>query len=601
MPAQRQKLHGASTAESETPGLARSRIIWQRLVQTVRVHVFFGLSGWTLAAGVLALLVAFPLLIIGVSLFEPVSDRWEHLVFTQLGTYVTNSVILVLGVGLFTLLVGVSTAWLVAACDFPGRRFFEYALVLPLALPTYLVAITYAGAFGFAGSVYGTIQATLGNAAAVAIAGNIMSREVLIIVMGIVLYPYVYLISRASFMQQSHSVLEVARLLGRSPGSTFLRVSVPLARPAIAAGLSLVLMEVLNDYGAAKYFGVQTFTTGIFRVWSSYDSPDAAVRLAGMLLLFVILIVLFERMQRGHARYDNSVSAFRPGVRYRLRGFRAVAATGFILLVVTVGFFFPVGQLLYWAAGTPADLFDGRFLRMVLNSFGLAAAATALCVLTALILVYTARLHRTWLVRTIANVSVMGYAVPGAVIAIGVLLSLAWLDSTLDPLLRRYFGLSFGFLVTGSVLTLLFAYLVRFIAVSFQSIESGFQGVAEKMDESARSLGAGGFRTLLRIDLPLIRGPLLAAGLLAFVDILKELPLTLMLRPFNFDTLATRAFELAQDEMPALAAGPALLIVAIGLLPVFLINSYFTRNWHHESAGTEASVENVSERTSPRG
>jgi iron(III) transport system permease protein len=534
-------------------------------------------SGWTVAAAAAAVLLSLPLLVIAFGLLAPPTETWWHVASTVLSDYVINSARLVLGAGGLALVIGVGTAWLVTAFEFPGRRLFEWALILPLAVPAYIAAYTYAGMFDVTGPLQRLVRAVVPSLADEFLYLNVMHIGVVTLIFAFVLYPYVYLVARASFARQSATLLDAARVLGRGPGATFARVALPLARPAMAAGVLLVAMEVLNDYGAVKYYGVATFTTGIFRSWFGLGDLTSAIRLSAMLMLFVLALLAVERSQRSRAAFAGGQAAERPLLRARLTGRRAALAFTACLLPLLLGFVIPVAQLGYWAFGTAASVVDLSFLRLVMNTFLLAAAAAALCVAVALLLTYASRLNpRPWL-RRLARLTVLGYSMPGAVVAIGVLVPFAWLDHRVDGVMRSVFGIPTGLLLSGTLVALLFAYTVRFMAVAFLPVESGFTRICGRVDDAARSLGATPSCALRKVSLPLLRGTLLAAVILVFVDVLKELPLTLILRPFNFDTLATRAYQLATDELIAVSASYALVIILAGIIPVVLLNRVVTR------------------------
>jgi iron(III) transport system permease protein len=534
-------------------------------------------SGWTVAAVISALLLSLPLLVIAAGVFAPSSETWSHVVATVLSDYVINSLRLVVGAGLLALLIGMATAWLVTAHDFPGRRFFEWALILPLAVPAYIAAYTYAGMFDVTGPVQRVVRGAVPSLADEFLYINIMNISVVTLIFAFVLYPYVYLVARASFTRQSATLLEASRTLGRGPIATFMRIALPLARPAMAAGVGLVAMEVLNDYGAVKYFGVATFTTGIFRSWFGLGDLSSAIRLAAMLMLFVLALLALERTQRGRAAFAGGQASERPLLRSRLTGGHAAAAFFLCATPFLFGFAIPVAQLAYWAVGTAGATVNAGFVRLIGNTFLLAGGAALLCVALAVLLTYASRLNpRPWL-RRLARIPVLGYSMPGAVIAVGVLVPFAWLDHRVDGLMRSAFGIPTGLLLSGTLVALVFAYAVRFIAVAFLPVESGFSRICGRVDDAARSLGATPSCALRKISLPLLRGTLLGAVILVFVDVLKELPLTLILRPFNFDTLATRAYQLATDELIAVSANYALVIIIAGVIPVILLNRVVSR------------------------
>jgi len=541
-----------------------------------------GVTPWAIFTLLLVLLVMVPLFTVVRGVLEPGSEGWDHLVSTVLGEYVASSAILLLRVGVLTLVVGVSTAWLITTCDFPGRRILSWGLILPLSIPSYIAAFTYAELVNHGGPVQSALKWLLPGVSTLWVRPALLSPVGVSVVLALVLYPYVYLVARTSFQKQTGGVLESARLLGRGATATFFRVALPLARPAVVGGLTLVLMEVLNEYGAVRYFGVPTFTTGIFRSWTGLNDFSATMRLSGCLLLAVFLLVAGERAARGRMRYDEGAASGRPLARTRLGGWRAGVATLVCAVPFFLGFVLPVGQLVAWAARRPEAVLDPRFLQLTGNTFGLALIAAVLTVSAALLVIYTVRLTPTPLLRNASRVSMMGYAIPGVIVALGLLFPLGALDRWIDGAMRQSFGVSTGLLVSGTVTALVVAYLVRFLAVAMAPVDSGFERICGKLDETSRSLGVSPLRTLFRVNIPLLRGTLMGAALLVFVDVLKELPLTLVLRPFNFDTLATRAFQLAMDERVGESAIPALLIVAVGLLPVIILNRLMTRELREE-------------------
>ncbi len=537
-----------------------------------------GLTPWSVSALVVVTLTTLPLLVISVGVFGPRTEIWQHLASTVLWVYVGNSALLMVGVGVLALVLGLAPAWLVSVYDFPGRRTFEWSLVLPLAIPTYIIAYTYAGVFEYGSTTSGLLGAVWPGGETWRIRAAIMSREGAMVMMALVLYPYVYVIARASFVRQSGAVLETARSLGRGPWNTFFKVALPMSRPAVVGGLTLVLMEVLNEYGAVKYFGIPTFTTGIFRAWFPLNDPMSAMRLSGILLLFVFSLIIFERAQRGRARFDDGARGYRPNVRRTLGARGRWLSFAACLIPLALGFLVPVLQLLGWAAKSGVGALDARFVELTLHSFSLALVAAGAAVLAALLISYATRLSPTPLLRLASKVAVLGYSIPGAVIAVGVFIPFVWVDRRVDSFMRATFDIPTGLLLSGTLAALTFAYVVRFLAVALNPLESGFKRLCGNLDETSRSLGVPPFKTLLKVDLPLLKGTLLSAALLVFVDVLKELPLTLILRPFNFDTLATRAFQLATDEQLTQSAVPALLIIAVGLVPVVVLNKLIGRD-----------------------
>jgi iron(III) transport system permease protein len=539
---------------------------------------------WSAASVAVALLIALPVLVILGFVLVPTGDTWSHLAATVLPDYVANSLLLMLGVALGTLIGGVGTAWLTSMCQFPGRGLFEWALLLPMAMPAYIIAYTYTGMLDFAGPLQTTLRALTGWGYGDYWFPEVRSLPGAALMLSLVLFPYVYLLTRAAFLSQSLCVLDVSRTLGNGPWRTFFRVALPLARPAIVAGLSLALMETLADYGTVQYFGVSTFTTGIFRTWYGLNSAAGAAQLSAMLLGFVLVLIAIERSSRRQARYHHTSQRHQAIRRHHLRSWWAAGAFGFCLTPLLFGFLIPAGQLAVWAATIGRTAIDGDFLRLVVNSLELAALASLLALLFALLLAYGKRLYPTRPVEGAVRLAGLGYAVPGTVIAIGVIIPFAWIDNSLDAWMRARFDISTGLLLSGSLTALLFAYLVRFLAVALQTVESGLAKVKPSMDEAGRSLGLAPGQVLSRVHLPMLKGSLLTALLLVFVDVLKELPATLILRPFNFNTLAVRAFELASDERLSDSAPAALTIVLVGLAPVILLSRSITRSRDADTA-----------------
>lgn len=524
---------------------------------------------WLLTAVVTMLLMGTPIYTILGGLFGGPGDYWPHLQKFLLPDYIGNSLFLVLGTGMLTLLWGIPTAWFVSTTHFPGRRLFQWLLIMPLSIPTYIMAFTYAGIFDFTGPLQ-TILRKAFNFPVYHL--DIMNIYGVMFVMSLALFPYVYLIARAAFLTRFRSLIEASQTLGATSTRSFFKVILPLSRPAWVAGLSLVSMEVLNDYGAVKYFGVPTFTTGIFRSWFSFADMQAAIYLSSLLLLFVFLILLMEKIQRGEERFHSLVTVERPLAATRLKGISLWVATLCCFIPVLLGFVLPVIQLVWWSISSYESAAHIDFINTIVNSFSLAAGASLSCVLVGLLLLFVSRMQKSREFNWFMKLSTMGYAIPGAVVAIGVLVPFLFLDKRAILLANNLFEINPGLLLTGTVVGLLFAFTVRFLSVAFNPIEAGFEKISQSLDEAASTLKAGHWFRLTRINLPLIKGSLGAAALLVFVDILKELPLTLILRPFNFNTLATRSFELASNEQVAVAAVPSLIIIAVGMLPVYLLN-----------------------------
>lgn len=539
------------------------------------------MRGWSALAIFVAFLVTVPIFVVFGHVFVPASEVWRHLASTVLASYIVNTLWLVFGVGIGVFVLGVGTAWLVTMCRFPGRAVLEWGLLLPLAVPAYAIAYSYAGLFDYAGPVQTGLRDWFGWSRGDYWFPNIRSVGGAAVVLAFVLYPYVYMLARAAFLEQSVCVIEIGRTLGRGPWRSFTSIALPLARPAIATGVALALMETLSDFGAVQHFGVATFTTGIYRTWFGLGDPAAASQLAAILLAFVFVLLVGERLSRGRAQFHHTSRRYRELPRYKLRGGWAGLAIVACALPIILGFLLPGGQLLVWVGETmsesSAQSLDGRLWWHTANSLMLAAGASAIAVVVALLLAYGVRLNPHPVAKGAARIAGLGYAVPGSVIAVGVLVPLAWLDNTIDGWLRASFGVSSGLLLSGTITALMFAYVVRFLAVSLNTVDASLAKVTPAMDGVARTLGMGPAATVARVHVPIISPSLLTAALLVFVDVMKELPATLILRPFDFNTLAVRAFELASDEQLRAAAAPALAIVAAGLVPVALLSIAISR------------------------
>jgi iron(III) transport system permease protein len=528
---------------------------------------------WVGLSFLIAALIVLPLMIVFFNIFDEGGEIWEHILNRLLPSYIINTITLMLGVAFLTFVMGVSTAWITSVYQFRGRRFFSWALILPIALPAYISGFTWAGILDYTSPVYVFFRNQLGIETGQYLFFNILSMQGAIIILSLALYPYVYLITRAYFIRQSASLFEVAASLGKSPRSTFFQVALPLARPAIVAGISLALMEVLNDYGLVRYFGVDTFTTGIFTAWFSFSHPTAALKLSAYLMVFVLILLLTERAQRGKMRYDMLGSSFRPVTKKKLKPSESFLAFVLCMIPVTFGFLIPVLMLIYWSIQTAPMVVDYRFRELLGNSFMLATIASVVVVTIALFIAFTVRRFPSIMVNFLAKVITLGYALPGAVVAIGIIIPFLWIDKNLLAI----GGTNMRLALTGTWFVLIYAYLVRFMAVGFNSIESGMVKISRTLDEASLSLGKSNLKTLTEINLPLLTGSIISAALLVFIDVLKELPLTLILRPFNFDTLAIRAFEFASDERVAEAAPASIIIVFTGLIPVFLLNRIMNR------------------------
>ncbi len=539
----------------------------------------FGASGWTVGALLISGVVLVPLLAVVFLAVGPSEDIWGHLLATVLPLYVRTTFALMFGVGLGAVLIGVGTAWLTTMCRFPGRKVFEWALLLPMAMPAYVIAYVYTDLLEYAGPVQGMARALFGwSGPRDYWFPEIRSLGGAISMMTLVLYPYVYLLSRAAFLEQSVCVLEVSRTLGRGPWRSFFDVALPLARPAIVVGVSLVMMETLNDFGTVDYFAVPTFTAGIYDVWLNMNSTSGAAQLAVVMLTVVLVLIAMERLARRGQRYHHTTTRYRALPSYRLAGLRRVLAFFACLLPLVFGFVLPGALLLYYALGGPPVTNGGNFLDYAVNSLTLSVGAALVAVAFGLFLAYGVRLGGGAPLRWAVRLASIGYAVPGAVLAVGVLIPLAAFDNGVDGFMRGTFGVSTGLLLSGSLFALLFAYVARFLALSLGTIEAGLGKITTGMDGAARTLGRGPGRTLLAVHLPMMKGSIFTAAILVFVDGMKELPMTVLLRPFNFDTLATYVHQYASSELLEECAAGALAIVAAGILPVIALSITIRRS-----------------------
>lgn len=518
-----------------------------------------------------ALLLALPVLVILTNVLTGQANVWQHLIDTVLTDYISSSLLLMLGVGVGSLILGVPTAWLTSVCRFPGHKWLAWALLLPLAVPAYIIAYTYTGLLDFAGPVQALIRNLTGLSYGEYWFFEVRSLPGAIVMLSLVLYPYVYLMSRAAFLEQSANTLEVSRSLGYSHTRSFFKLALPLARPAIVAGVTLALMETLADYGTVKYFGVTSFTTGIMRTFNGFGDAAAASQLASVLLLFVTCLILLERYSRRRISYHASGIRKASNRKIELTKKQGALAALVCFLPVFLGFIVPGLQLTYWAIFSSEGI-DSSFIQLAWNSLYLAALAALIAVVLALILAYASRLNKRKAVQASVTVAGLGYALPGTIIAIGIIIPFAWLDHKIIAWVQEVFEVRFGLILSGTLFALLFAYTVRFMAVSLGAVQSGLGKITPSLDAAGRSLGYKPMDVLRKIHLPLMKSSVLTALLIVFVDVLKELPATLILRPFNFNTLAVRAFELASDERLADAAPASLMIVLVGLVPVILLS-----------------------------
>jgi iron(III) transport system permease protein len=512
--------------------------------------------------------VSLPIVTIFIQLFLGPGESWLHVVKNLLPDYTANTVILIVGCTILTFLFGVSSAWIVSRYHFFMRQPLEWLLILPLAIPSYITAYAYAGFFDYGGTLELLLRVLNINPYKF----DVMNIYGLIFVLSISLYPYVYISSRVVFRYQSSRLIEASKMLGASEFKTLLRIVLPLARPAIIGGLILVLMEVLNDYGAAKYYGVQTFTTGVFRAWFSLEEPSTAIYLSAILLVVVFLFIGLERWQRGAKKFTFSLKS-----EAKLSKLKVSKRSQFVLFIivgfpVVLGFVLPFFQLLYWCVLTFSDVASAGFYPIALQSLGIALSASFLTVIFAVFVLYFPKWNRIAILKQSSRIAVLGYAVPGAIIAIGVMIPLLSLDKWGIEIGKTYFDADIGFMINGTVFILIYAYIIRFLAVAFNPIEAGQLKLKNCLSESSRLLGKSPFKTFLNIEFPLLKPSLIGAFILVFVDVMKELPLTLILKPYHINTLAVKAYEFASDEMIMEAALPSLCIIATGIVPIILLN-----------------------------
>lgn len=531
-----------------------------------------GLLPWKIASGVVAGIVLLPILMIFLqwgSIGFGEREVWQHLLETRLGELVLNTVILVTGVGFGVTLLGVGLAWLTAMCDFPGRRLFDWMLMLPLAIPGYVMAFVFLGLLNYAGPVQTALRDWFGPGAGLP---DVRGAPGVITVFSLVLYPYVYMLARAAFLSQGRGMMDAARALGLGPWRAFLQAAVPMARPAIVAGLALALMETLADFGAVAVFNYDTFTTAIYSTWLGLFNRTVAAQLASLLLLFVALVLVLEKKGRSGARY--ALDERRRSQRvYRLQGAGAWSAAAACALVLGIAFLLPLGQLLLWILEAGGSEIDALYSDLG-HTLALAAIAAGVTVLIALLLAFVRRLpgggaSRRWMAASIRTAT-LGYALPGSVLAVGIMLAAFLVDRTLMDGARELFGLPLRPLV-GSVFLLVLAYVTRFLAVAYAPVDSGLDRIRPSVLDAARSLGAGPARLLRRVYLPMLRPGLLTAATIVFVDVMKEMPATLIMRPFGWDTLAVQIYTMTAEGQWERAALPAVTLILAGLLPVMLL------------------------------
>ena len=514
----------------------------------------------------LAVLVVFtaPILIVILSLFGGFSENWFHIFDYLIFDYVKSSLILVLGVASIVLAVGTVTAWIVTTYNFPGKRLFEWALILPLAIPPYILAYTFTGLFDPFGDANNLARSLLGMDSNFVLFPNVRNIYGAIIVFGFTLYPYVYLVSRSAFINLSRSMQESARLLGLSQFQVFYKLSLPLIIPAVIGGLMLVVMETLSDFGAVDHFAIQTFTTGIFRTWYGLYDLQTAMQLASLLLLVIVIFYILERSNRGNELYSSSNSTFSPNIEQNLYGINALLAFSLCFIPIFIGFLLPIIELSIWAYEVNLKFFNANFINTFTNTIGLSLVTGLVCAALALLINFSERYKPLFVINRLSSLLSVGYAVPGLILAVGIVQLFVYLDTTVFS--------SLDVLLTGSLFGLILAYVIKTYALANSSIESGYERISNSLDDSSKILGTVGWSLLRNIHMPLLKTSILTSILLVMSDVIKELPATLILRPFNFETLAVSAYVYASEERMIQAAAPAIAIVMTGLIPIFFLS-----------------------------
>lgn len=537
------------------------------LLQRIKAN----LDLWSVVSFIFILLILLSSLHIFINLLQPANDTWYHIKNYLLKDYLINTLRLVLITGIATVLIGTSLSWLVTVYNFPMKRFFRWSLILPLAIPANIAAYTYSGMLGYTGVIQTNLRSHF-NLQVDQKYFDIMNIEGAAFIFILCLYPYVYTITRAFLEKQSASLIESARILGRKPGEIFFTVVLPCSRAAIIGGVSLVALEVLNDYGVVQYFGIPTFSTAIFKSWFGMGDLNSAIRLAAILMLLVAAILISEKLLRGGQKYSYTTTKVRSITPQPLTGLKGWVAFGYCFFVFSLGFLIPTLQLFYWSLITYNSIIDYQFWQLLINSLFVALTAMVLIVVIAAIVANYCRINDHTAAKICARITVIGYTVPGAVIAIGVMVLFISLDNHL-AWFYRFFNQDAGRLVlTNSIAMLVFAYVIRFLAMGFNSIQAGFEKVGKKFFEASRTLGGNTTETFVKVDLPMLKPAIFSSCVLVFVEVLKELPLTLLLRPFNFDTLATKVFQYASDEMLAEAAVPSMIIIGISFIAIFFFH-----------------------------
>ena len=522
------------------------------------------LSLWEIIPFSLLIIFCAPIFIVLSSLFGDYSDNWSHLYSYVLGDYISSTVVLIFGVSILVFFLGTTTAWVVTNYNFYGKSFFEWSLILPLSIPPYILAYTFTGLFDPFGDVNNLIRSIFNLGPDISIFPNVRNIYGAIVVFSFTLYPYVYLVSRSAFLNQSKSMKESARLLGLSEMGVFFRLGLPIIRPAAIGGLMLVIMETLSDFGAVDHFAIQTFTTGIFRTWQGMYDLQTAMQLASLLLLMVGLFFILERNSRNKAAFTSNDSSFKSENEIKLSNMKSFWAFLICFIPLFIGFILPIAELIFWAFESESTFLNQKFIQTSFNSISLAIIAGLITASLALIINFSIRFKPGDIIKRLSALLSIGYAVPGLILAVGMVQLLVYVDNNfLD---------STGIVLTGSIFGLLLAYIIKSYALANSSIESGYERITSSMDDSSKLLGSTGWSMLARVHLPLLKTSFLTATLLVISEVVKELPATLILRPFNFETLAVSTYIYAAEERMFQAASPAIAIVLIGLIPIIFLS-----------------------------
>ena len=529
------------------------------------------LNPWIILPTFLFALFVVPVIWIIFSLFGNYSDNWVHIYNYTLSGYIYNTVLIIIGTSIGTLIIGVGSAWLITTYNFTGKKFLEWALLLPFAVPPYILAYTFTGLFDSYGTANNLVRDLFSLPNEFIFFPKLRNVYGASIVFSFTLYPYVYLVSRMAFINQSRSMLEVGRTLGYNKFQIFYKLSMPAIRPAIIAGLMLVLMETISDFGAVEHFAVNTFTTGIFSAWFGLYDFHTAKQLAALLLIVVISFLILEKYSRRKSRYSSGSNVFSPIAAEKLNGFQNIFASLFCFIPVFVGFVLPNIQLGYWALNYKLDFFNEKFISTAWNTFYLAITAALICAMLAVIINFSIRYKKNKVLNVMSSFLTVGYAVPGLILALGVSQLLVFMDNLI---FRDYLN----FILTGSIYGLILAFIIKSFALANSTIESGFLRINHRIDDVARSLNTPGWKLLFRIHLPLLTTSFLTSMILVVSEVIKELPASLILRPFNFDTLAVSTYIYAAEERMFDAAAPSIAIVAVGLLPIFVLSRLIVKS-----------------------